>query len=74
MNDKNLNEYYPNSSQQPAEKKPDDKTYESNSFEMQIIRKLTSLEQAIDTSIKEHGDKSLALTRKKDSTKNFKEN
>lgn len=65
MNNNSLNGDYTKSSQQPTEKTIDSKTYESNSLESQIIKKLTLLEQVIDTSIKNHGDKVLTLTRKK---------
>ena len=54
MNNNSLNGDYTKSSQQPTEKTIDSKTYESNSLESQIIKKLTSLEQVIDTSIKNH--------------------
>lgn len=66
MMDTNIfNGDYTKSSQQPTEKTIDNKTYESNQLESQIIKKLASLEQVIDTSIKKHGDKALTLTRKK---------
>ena len=65
MNNNSLNGDYTKGSQQPTEKTINSKTYESNSLESQIIKKLTSLEQVIDTSIKNHGDKVLTLTRKK---------
>ena len=44
MNNNSLNGDYTKSSQQPTEKTIDSKTYESNSLESQIIKKLTSLD------------------------------
>jgi len=64
MNNNFLNEDYTKSRQQPTEKQTDNKIYESNLLEPQIIKKLTLLEQVIDASIKKCGDKSLTLTRK----------
>lgn len=65
MDNNNLNADYTKSSQQPNEKTANNKTYETNLLESQITKKLTSLERVIDTSIKNHGDKTLTLTRKK---------
>ena len=65
MNNNILNKNFIKGSQQPIEKITDNKTSGNNILESQIIKKLISLEQVIDTSIKEHGDKTLSLTRKK---------
>lgn len=65
MMNNNLNKDSIKSSQQPVEKIADNETYGSNILESRIIRKLASLEQVIDVSIKKHEDKTLTLTRKK---------
>ncbi len=65
MNNNILNKNFIKGSQQPIEKITDNKTSGNNILESQIIKKLISLEQVIDTSIKKHGDKTLSLTRKK---------
>ena len=65
MNNNILNKNFIKGSQQPIEKITDNKTSRNNILESQIIKKIISLEQVIDTSIKKHGDKTLSLTRKK---------
>lgn len=65
MNNNILNKNFIKGSQQPIEKITDNKTSGNNILESQIIKKIISLEQVIDTSIKKHGDKTLSLTRKK---------
>lgn len=65
MNNNILNKNFIKGSQQPIEKITDNKTSGNNILESQIIKKLISLEQVIDTSIKKHGDKTLSLTIKK---------
>lgn len=64
MNNNILNEDYIKTNQQPDEKTKNSKIYVSSMLESQIIKKLISLEQVIDTSVKYHEDKPLTLTKK----------
>ena len=64
MNNNILNENYIKTNQQPDEKTKNNKIYVSSMLESQIIKKLISLEQVIDTSVKNHEDKPLTLTKK----------
>lgn len=64
MNNNILNKNFIKGSQQPIEKITDNKTSGNNILESQIIKKLISLEQVIDTSVKYHEDKPLTLTKK----------
>ena len=64
MNNNILNENYIKTNQQPDEKTKNNKIYVSSMLESQIIKKLISLEQVIDTSVKNHEDKPLTLNKK----------
>lgn len=64
MNNNILNEDYIKTNQQPDEKTKNNKIYVSSMLESQIIKKLISLEQVIDISVKNHDDKPLTLTKK----------